>query len=137
MLTALSRLLLLLLFCLASAMPTMANELYRCVDAHGSVSYQSQTCATRQRLDRVVAYQAEPASTQTAALSQRDPYRSITNVRRRPHTTQTRGGHEPTASSRCRQARVNREKALERIGLHRNYDQLSRLDAGVRRQCRW
>lgn len=36
----------------------------------------------------------------------------------------------------CAKARDKREATLERVGLKRNYDLLSKLDADVRRVCR-
>ena len=129
--------LLLFLLCLVLAKPAAANELYRCLGAHQAVSYQSQACATGQRLDRAVAYQPESAPIPAPELSRRDPrHRSTSSMRKRSRSMQART-HTITANDRCHLAKAKREQALERLGLRRNYQQLSQLDAVVRSQCRW
>ena len=129
--------LLLLLLCFTASMPAMADALYRCLGARGAVSYQSQACATGQRLDRVVAYQLESVAIQAPKLSRRDPrHPPVINARRHPRTTQTRV-QTATANDRCQLAKLKREQALEKLGMRRSYEQLSQEDAGVRRQCRW
>lgn len=129
--------LLLLVLCLVLAMPASPNELYRCVGAHGTVSYQSQACAAGQRLDRVLAFQLESAPTSAPKLSRRDPrYRPVINARRHPRTMHTRP-HAATANDRCQLAKVKREQTLEKLGMRRSYAQLSQVDASVRSQCRW
>lgn len=129
--------LLLFLLCPVLAKPAAANELYRCLGAHRAVSYQSQTCASGQRLDRVVAYQPESAPIQVPELSRRDPrHRSTINIRKRSRSTQAHA-HTITTNDRCHLAKAKREWASERLGLRRNYEQLSQLDAAVRSQCRW
>jgi hypothetical protein len=128
--------LLLLLLCFTASMPAMADALYRCLGAHGAVSYQSQACTTGQRLDRVVAYQLESVAIQAPKLSRRDPrYRSTINMRKRSRSMQART-HTITTNDRCHLAKAKREQALERLGLRRNYQQLSQLNAVVRSQCR-
>lgn len=127
---------LLFLLCVVLANPATANELYRCLGAHRAVSYQSQACATGQRLDRVVAYQPESAPIQVPEFSRRDPrYRSTVNMRKRSRSMQART-RTITTNDRCHLAKAKREQALERLGLRRNYEQLGRLDVAVRSQCR-
>jgi hypothetical protein len=74
---------LLFLLGLVLAKPATANELYRCLGAHRAVSYQSQACATGQRLDRVVAYQRDAASAraQRPLLTTRTPRYVVHNPR--------------------------------------------------------
>jgi hypothetical protein len=57
-------------------------------------------------------------------------------MRKRSRSMQART-HTITANDRCHLAKAKREQALERLGLRRNYQQLSQLDAVVRSQCRW
>ncbi|WP_028839671.1 DUF4124 domain-containing protein [Thermomonas fusca] len=127
--------LLLLIGLLCVLLPhAQAESLYRCVGRDGAVSYQSQPCAARQRLDRVVEYQPEPVTVRSGpapAVSRRQPRRYSNGS----------GGNRivrassATASQRCRIGKAKREASLQRLGLKRSYDQLSALDTQVRAVC--
>ncbi|WP_287597255.1 DUF4124 domain-containing protein [Thermomonas sp.] len=111
-----------------------AESLYRCVTRDGAVSYQSQPCAGRQRLDRVVEYQPEARAAPIApepAVSRRQPRRYAQGNAARV----ARAGGTVSTSQRCRASRAQREAALQRLGLKRTYAQLSALDAAVRTAC--
>ena len=120
----------------AIAPSTQAENLYRCIGRNGAVSYQSQACSETQRLDRVVEYRADPIrlrDTEQPAASRKQP---VGLAKRSPRQRVARSGIAVTANARCRASKTNREAALRRIGLSRNYEQLSRLDAPVREACR-
>lgn len=112
-----------------------AESLYRCVGRDGAVSYQSQPCAARQRLDRVVEYRAEPAAARSGVapeVSRRQPRRYANGS---GGNRMVRVGSASTASQRCRAGKAKREASLQRLGLKRSYDQLSALDVQVRAVC--
>ena len=114
--------------------PAQAESLYRCVGRDGAVSYQSQPCAARQRLDRVVEYQPEARAAPIAtepAVSRRQPRRYAQGNAARV----ARAGGTTSTSQRCRASKAQREAALQRLGLKRTYAQLSALDADVRAAC--
>lgn len=121
-----------LLFLLAPHV--QAESLYRCVTRDGAVSYQSQPCAARQRLDRVVEYRPDPVVARVepaSAISRRQPRRYAGSG----GTRSVRAVNTPTASQRCRAGKARREAALQRLGLKRTYAQLSALDAEARAAC--
>ena len=124
---------LLLLCCLLPGLAS-AGTLYRCVSAGGQVSYVAAPCAAGQRMDRSIEFAPEPDSPMLVSRPVRQQSRSTgSRVAARP-----RGGG--TASrvkvDPCLQARTKRDQQLERLGLKRTFDDLSRLDAPVRKACR-
>lgn len=126
---------LLLLVASVLALPVQADSLYRCITREGAVSYQSQPCAARQRLDRVVEYRAGPVAARSGVapeVSRRQPRRYANS---NGSNRIVRVGSASTASQRCRAGKVKREASLQRLGLKRNYDQLSALDTQVRAVC--
>lgn len=110
-----------------------AQTLYRCIDRQAAVSYQAKPCAPGQRLDRIIAYQPDPPTPTSGALFSR---KRTESTRGSSVRTTRRTPRHLTASDRCRKAKQQREAALERLGLKRTYDQLSRLDAKVRAICK-
>lgn len=125
---------LLLLVASVLALPAQADSLYRCIARDGAVSYQSQPCAARQRLDRVVEYRTEPLAARSGPapeVSRRQPRRVASGGGGRMLHT----GSMSTASQRCRAGKARREASLQRLGLKRSYDQLSALDTQVRAVC--
>lgn len=112
-----------------------AESLYRCITRDGAVSYQSQPCAARQRLDRVVEYRAEPVVARSGVVPE------VTRRQPRRYANGSGGnrilrvGSASTASQRCRAGKAKREASLQRLGLKRSYDQLSALDTQVRAVC--
>ncbi|WP_374248832.1 DUF4124 domain-containing protein [Thermomonas sp.] len=126
---------LLLLVASVLALPAQADSLYRCIARDGAVSYQSQPCAARQRLDRVVEYRTEPLAARSGGVpevSRRQPRRYANGS---GGNRIVRVGSATTASQRCRAGKAKREAALQRLGLKRSYDQLSALDTQVRAVC--
>ncbi len=119
----------------ASPFMATAGQLHRCVSAAGTVSYQSNSCGTGQRLDRVIAYVPE-ADSRPLRVLQADH-----DGRRRYRSPNARGNDvRSTAAKRapdaCGQARRQRSASLEKLGLRRTFDDLSRLDAAVRTACK-
>lgn len=116
----------------------MADALYRCLGAHGAVSYQSQACTTGQRLDRVVAYQPDAVLPQPIVLTRRSVRqhnRSIRSATRRSSPQRRIQQTSITSNTRCQRAKNTRQQALRRLGLRRRYAQLSLLDVPVREAC--
>lgn len=110
-----------------------AQALNKCVSPGGAVSWQSSPCPHGTRRMRSIAYVPEdvvpvPASAQ-APVARPSRHRPATG--RRTSTRVHR--RKPDA---CARAREKRESTLERVGLKRTYDLLSKLDADVRRVCR-
>ena len=137
--TVMARLALAVLF----ALPTfsgMANTLYRCIGPAGTVSYQGQACDAGSRLDRAQEFQPDPVA-DTANTS---PSPIVVHAHRwrysrnpgRAVRVSYRTSHQRSPSDRCRAAKEHRSSALERLGLHRTYADLSRLDEPVRAVCR-
>ena len=128
------RILLVVTTCVLAVTPSShAGQLYRCVAAGGAVSYQAHECAAGSRLTRTIGYLVQPdaAPMAASAVSGKRASRAPASVRRSSRTT-------PGGSSRvdaCAQARTGRQAELERLGLRRTYDDLSRIDARVRRAC--
>ena len=118
-----------LLLILLASLPFTAHagNLHRCVSPAGAVSYQSAACGAGQRLDRLIAYVPEPDS-KPVARAKRDAAS--------PRHVATRAGSKPRKQAdACSQARQKRSASLEQLGLRRTFDDLSRLDAPVRRAC--
>ena len=121
---------LLLLFFLFPGLVS-AGTLYRCVGAGGQVSYLATPCAAGQRMDRSIEFAPEPDTPVVAASSRQRSGSSRSMSTPRRGGTVSRPGVDP-----CLQAKAKREQALERLGLKRTFDDLSRLDAPVRKVCR-
>lgn len=126
-----------LLFLLASA-TAGAENLYRCVENTGAVSYQSHRCTRGVRLDRTIQYTPSPERSPPrdgddglrAKLREDAAGRRVQYPRRFAATFKLRGAPE-----RCRAAKLKRQSALDRLGLQRTYAQLSKLDEPVRGAC--
>lgn len=124
---------LVLLVCLFPSLVNAGN-LYRCISRSGHVSYQSMSCPSDQRTDRRIEFTSEPAppvatvrrSERTAAVGAKS------RVARRPVIRSNR----KAKASPCMQAKAQRERQLERLGLRRTFDDLSRIDAKVRAVCK-
>lgn len=105
---------------------------YRCVDAAGGVSLQSQPCGAGQRTTRAVPAPPEP-----------EPVRPRTIARSAPSNSHTYNTfHAPQVDTRaaqrmaCAAARQNRDATLAQVGLKRTYDLLQRLDEAVYQACK-
>lgn len=114
-----------------------AQVLFRCVSAKGAVSWQSVPCSQGMRMMRSIAYTPEVPTAVAASIHQQ------TKPETKPETKpRYRSGYRVSTRARtpkpdaCAKERVHREATLERVGLKRNYDLLSKLDADVRRVCR-
>lgn len=121
---------LLLLACPAAV---AAQQLHKCVDARGHVSYQSAPCEANQQQAWVRDATPEPVQTPQATV----PYRA--NRSPRAARVPARGSAAaslPTASSACEAARQRRESTLKTVGLKRDFALLRRLDDAVWNACK-
>lgn len=111
-----------------------AQVLYRCMSASGVVSWQSATCPQGMHTVKSVEYTPDAQTPSSLPSDSRATYirtrsRASSGYRVSARTTRTK----PDA---CARARGKREVTLERVGLKRNFDLLSKLDADVRSVCR-
>ena len=111
-----------------------AETLYRCVSVSGAVSWQAAACARGMRMMKSMEYTpdaptAAPLPSYVPGTRTRRKSRAATGYRVSARSTRPK----PDA---CARAREKRDATLERVGLKRNYDLLSNLDADVRRVCR-
>ena len=125
-----------LVLALMAAAPVRAETLYRCVDRHAQVSYQSAACGSGQRTARTIEFVPEPVAPETAAkirapISTSKPSRTRSTV----YASRTPQGKRKRGSDVCRAAKNKRQTQLERLGLSRTFDDLSRIDAAVRAAC--
>ena len=123
---------LMLLLCLSPGFAT-AGTLYRCVGAGGQVSYLATPCAAGQRMDRSIQFTPVPDSPVMATSGRQ---RSGSAGGRSMSRSRRGGTASRSAVDPCQQAKAKREQALERLGLKRTFDQLSKLDEPVRKACR-
>ncbi|MDI1253411.1 hypothetical protein [Thermomonas sp.] len=111
-----------------------AQTVYKCVSGSGAVSWQSLPCAQGMRTMRSLAY--TPEAPITLPASSHAPVKTV--GRSHPKS----GYHRVSARAQrpkpdaCARARERRQATLERVGLKRNFDLLSKLDADVRSVCR-
>ncbi len=111
-----------------------AQVLYRCVSGSGAVSWQSTGCGQGMRMMKRMEYTPDaptvvPVYDHVRATVTKGRSRGSTSYRVSTRTTR------PTPDA-CARARERREATLERVGLKRNFDLLSKLDADVRSVCR-
>lgn len=107
-------------------------QLYRCAGSDGGISYQSEPCARHQRLTRTIGYVPQPDSTPRVALNTPD---ATVRVPRQRAVRIKPSGSRRAKGDRCATERAKQHAALERLGLRRTFDDLSRLDALVRHAC--
>lgn len=131
------------------ATPVHAQDVIRkCVDAKGHASFQNAACPAGSSEVKALAYTPEPALTHEqqrirAPAEQKrrqeagNPARSRQGQSRRMPAS---GAMIPIENSsnmtRCNAAKAQRQRQLDTMGLNRNYDRLSRLDARVREACK-
>ena len=125
-----------LVLALMACAPGRAETLYRCVDRNAQVSYQSAACGSGQRTARTIEFVPEPVAPETAAkirapISTSKPSRT----RSTGYASRTPQGKRKRGSDVCRAAKNTRQTQLERLGLSRTFDDLSRIDAAVRAAC--
>ena len=110
-----------------------AQVLYRCVSDSGAVSWQATTCARGMRMMKSIEYTPDAASSTPAPQHVRMTTTNQSNAATRYRGSSRTRRPKPNA---CALARDQREATLQRVGLKRNYDLLSKLDADVRAVCR-
>ncbi|WP_233449392.1 hypothetical protein [Thermomonas carbonis] len=86
-------------------------------------------------MDRVIEFVPVP-DTQPAVAESRRSASASSRARSRSGYRRSSASGARKSEDPCRQAKANREKQLERLGLKRTFDDLSRLDAPVRKACR-
>ena len=127
----------LLLCLLLPAATARAEQLYRCVGPHpGQVSYQSATCPPGTRSDRSIAYEPDPSPPMRPGFTARAPTAATAPAMRRAGRGAPGAPGARRADDPCRQAKAWRDRELERLGLKRRFDDLSRIDARVRAACK-
>lgn len=114
----------------------MAQGVHKCVTPTGAVSYQSESCSGNAR--EVTNWEApsdpSPPGPQNPSSSRPGGERSAVHRSVRPGRARIfRGASRP---STCEMARADRDATLERVGLKRTFDLLSRLDEQVRKACK-
>jgi len=117
------------------AWPASAEQLRKCVSEKGAVSYQHESCAVGFREAGVVDYTPEPVRQQVAQP------RVYTRAPRQPGPSRRSApaGHVipiDNASASCEAAKQSRKSLLDKAGLSRTYEFLSRLDEMVRNACK-
>jgi hypothetical protein len=128
----------LIVACLLAGSPIEAQEINTCIDAKGTKRYQNAPCDPGQRTVSVRTYTAlpeDPALTARSAAIQQEMDR-----RNRPSgkATVVRAGssRRPAGPTPCQTAKAKRKATLDRVGLKRNFDLLSRLDSEVWEVCK-
>ena len=133
-----------LLVALSAASVAGAQTIYTCVDAKGHKTFQNSPCPVGTRIDRARDYDEAPVDPRLAAQT-RQTQREMDARNRAANqdavTTQVlvapRGEDARDRQRRlCAEARAYRERELERAGLRRTYDLLSRLDRKVFDACK-
>lgn len=110
-----------------------SGNLYRCVSQAGHVSYQSASCPDGQRTDRAIEFAPDAASALLDAKASNAAKRFASKSPSSPRQRfSKRRAQQPNI---CARAKVKRELQLQRFGLKRTYDDLSRVDAAVRVAC--
>lgn len=114
-------------------MQAAAQNVYKCVAPGGLVSYQSAACEQGAR--ETARWDAPPDPPSPVR-----PHASGAE-RRTPGSPASRTARAHIARdqawpSACEAAKTNRDRTLERVGLKRTFDLLSRLDEQVRNACR-
>lgn len=121
-----------------------AQTIYTCVDAKGHKTFQNSPCPAGTRIDRARDYDEAPVDPRLAAQT-RQTQREM-DARNRAASQDAvntrvvvapRGEDARDRQRRlCAEARAYRERELERVGLRRTYDLLSRLDRMVFDACK-
>ncbi|HEY0502703.1 MAG TPA: DUF4124 domain-containing protein [Lysobacter sp.] len=122
-----------------------AQQVFKCVDGDGAVSYQDAPCAAGSRQARAWQAAPEPPASaerqrELAEKQRRDreesaflSHRAGTDGAASGHVARSPAGASPSA---CEQAKAQRQRKLDDVGLRRTFDLLSRLDEQVRKACR-
>lgn len=117
-----------------AVMPEAVPMVYRCVDAAGHVSLQSQPCGPGQRTTKAIAAppEVEPPRRALPSAARNVPQAQVTTWRGPSAEEQRRAA----ARVRCTTARAQREATLKAVGLRRTFDLLRQLDDAVARACK-
>lgn len=124
-----------LFFALWSAHAT-AQSVHKCVAPTGAVSYQSGACTgnSREAANWEAPSDPPPSGPPHPSSSKPEGERSLEpRSARADRTHLVRDAPKPSA---CEIAKADRDATLERVGLKRTFDLLSRLDEQVRKACR-
>ena len=112
-----------------------AQSVHKCVAKGGTVSYQSAPCEKGTREAAQWEAPPDPPSKPERARSAGSERTGKTQA----YPVRTGSSHivrNTARPSTCDAAKANRDRTLERVGLKRNFDLLSRLDEQVRNACR-
>jgi hypothetical protein len=124
--------------CLLPAAHISAQEINTCIDARGMKRYQNAPCDLGQRTLSVRRYATQPEDPALAARSAAIQQEMDRRNRPSGRTSVVRAGNARRAggASPCQVAKAKREATLQRVGLKRNFDLLSRLDSEVWDVCK-
>lgn len=115
----------------------IAQDIHTCIDAKGMKSYQNEPCAAGQRTASVRTYETKPEdpaiAARVAAIQQEMDRRNRPGGRSVAVRT---GARRPSGPTPCQAAKAKRKTTLDRVGLKRNFDLLSRLDSEVWEVCK-
>lgn len=133
-----------LLAVLVAAPLASAQTIYTCVDAKGHKTFQNSPCPAGMRIDRARDYDEAPVDPRLEAQTrQTQREMDARNRAANQDTVTTQVVVAPRGEDardrqrrRCAEARAYRERELERVGLRRTYDLLSRLDRMVFDACK-
>lgn len=109
--------------------------LHKCVSGSGAVSWQSAQCAQGTHQIRSIVYTPETPALVPASVHVRGNAATTPRAAKRSRNRLSTSTHRAKPDA-CERARERRESTLERVGLKRNFDLLSKLDADVRAVCR-
>lgn len=116
----------------------IAQRIHTCIDARGVKSYQNAPCAAGQRTASVRSYETKPEDPALAARVA--AMRQEMDRRNRPGgrsvAMRTGSSRRPSGPTPCQAAKAKRKTTLDRVGLKRNFDLLSRLDSEVWEVCK-
>ena len=121
-----------------------AQTIYTCVDAKGHKTFQNSPCPVGTRIDRARDYDEAPVDPRLEAQTRQTQREMDARNRAASQDAVTsqvvvtpRGEDARDRQRRlCAEARAYRERELERVGLRRTYDLLSRLDRMVFDACK-
>ena len=121
-----------------------AETLYKCISRTGT-SYQQAPCPAGATTSRTIETTPEPPLnseelSERTRKAQRDRSESeflsrMAGTDRIVASTRRSGSRRDARDDRCNSARAHRQRALDKAGLSRTYDLLSRLDADVAAAC--
>ena len=124
--------------CALSAFHASAQDIHTCIDIRGMKSYQNVPCAANQRTASVRSYETKPEdpaiAARVAAIQQEMDRRNRPSGR--PTAARTGTVRRPSGPTPCQAAKAKRKATLDRVGLKRNFDLLSRLDSEVWEVCK-